>query len=109
MIASLLKYGQAVLEGGHKRKMVEISAWLAGRTAGDMGKEDLDGNMQDEVQAALYAAMTNAELEPRWRADAGDVLWEMGWQPDDLYTFVEIPYPVRRKGHPDVFWIGKSR
>lgn len=43
-----------------------------------------------EIQNALYTAATNTNLRPTDRATLADLLEETGYQPDDLYSFVEI-------------------
>ena len=69
---------------------------------------------KEQVITALAPAMQNAEADPATRRRAGMVLGRLGWVPDDLDAFVEIPAgkflygdEKEEKEIPYPYWIGK--
>ncbi|HSF80714.1 MAG TPA: SUMF1/EgtB/PvdO family nonheme iron enzyme [Anaerolineales bacterium] len=77
-------------------------ALLAGRALADIALRSVNSTTRRWVMRALKTTMqdlnpdTEVPNEPavvsiRIRAEAGDVLDELGWLPDDLYTFALLP------------------
>ncbi len=64
---------------------------LAGEALQDIGKIGLGMRTANRVIQALVETMQNAEVEVNFRQKAGFLLGELGWQPDDLDNFVEVP------------------
>ncbi len=69
---------------------------------------------KEQVITALVPAMQNAEVDPATRRRAGLVLGRLGWVPEDLDAFIEIPsgkflYGDKKeeKVIPYPCWIGK--
>jgi formylglycine-generating enzyme required for sulfatase activity len=46
---------------------------------------------KDKAVAALIATMQSPAVAPRLRREAGLLLGDLHWQPDDLETFIEVP------------------
>ena len=79
-------------------------AFLAGRALADIGPRSVGRRLRTTIKNALLE--TAQDLEPegktpslqgrvdiRMRADAADVLDELGYTPDDLYQFIPVPVP----------------
>jgi len=64
---------------------------------------------EDEITANLRKLLVVAALTPRERAEAANILDELGYQPDDLYSFVAISgeQPTLSKVEGAAFSIGK--
>jgi formylglycine-generating enzyme required for sulfatase activity len=73
------------------RKMLGAShLTLASRCAVDAGAR-LPAPLRHQLRDTLYAHMTDADLPPKERHAAGEVLDELGWLPEDLHTWVRCP------------------
>ncbi|MCB0213501.1 MAG: SUMF1/EgtB/PvdO family nonheme iron enzyme [Anaerolineae bacterium] len=63
---------------------------LAGRCAVDAG-DRLTAPWHDNIKSQLHAQMIDADRNPQVRYEAGAVLDELGWLPDDLNTWLLCP------------------
>jgi formylglycine-generating enzyme required for sulfatase activity len=63
---------------------------LAGRCAVDAGAR-LATPLHRQLKGDLHQQMTNADLSPKERYAAGEVLDELGWLPPDLNAWVRCP------------------
>ncbi len=71
-------------------------AWLsnllvAGACLVDMGKDRVGGAMRRRIITALQTTMQSPTHAPKDRAAAGETLDALGWLPDDLDDWIEIP------------------
>jgi formylglycine-generating enzyme required for sulfatase activity len=64
---------------------------LAGQAVLDAGETGVPPGSRQAVIEALIATMQHAEVEPTLRREAGLLLGNLGWRPDDLDAFVEVP------------------
>lgn len=89
------------------------SALLAGRALADVGARRVKESITKDIRAALRFVMQDtdsdtgkpnepARIPIESRADAADTLDELGYVPDDLYGFAQIP----NDGTPE-FWLAK--
>ncbi len=90
------------------------AAVLAGEVVLDVGLGGVPPESHRRVVEALVAAMQDAAVAPRDRRQAGWILGRLGWQPDDLDAFVEVPpgrflYGDDREPREIArrYWIGK--
>lgn len=81
--------------------------------ARDMG-DGLPPPEYEAVEQVLQAAMTDADLPPAQRAEAADLLDELGWLPEGLFEFIaidpaQLPQAAQRLGLAGAapFWIGR--
>jgi formylglycine-generating enzyme required for sulfatase activity len=87
---------------------------LAGEATLDSLPGGIPSDTRRKVTDALVATMQASEVAPPLRRQAGLVLGRLGWRPDDLDEFVEIPagdclYGEDRQvvNIPYRYWIGK--
>jgi hypothetical protein len=64
---------------------------LAGEAVEDVGRSGVDPKSRRTVVEALVKTMQGSEVEPDLRRQAGLVLGRLGWRPQDLDAFVEVP------------------
>jgi formylglycine-generating enzyme required for sulfatase activity len=64
---------------------------LAGQAVLDAGETGVLPRSRKRVTEALVETMQSAEVEPALRREAGLALGRLGWRPDDLDAFVEVP------------------
>ena len=55
------------------------------------GRRGCRRHSRQAVTEALIATMQSAEVEPTLRREAGLILGNLDWRPDDLDAFVEVP------------------
>ena len=67
------------------------AAVLAGDAVLDSFPGGIPVESKDKVVQALIPTMQNADAAPKTRQRAGQILGKLGWQPDDLDTFIKIP------------------
>ncbi len=83
----------------------------AGEALRDIGRAGVTESVWDATLKKLLATMQSAEIVPRVRAAAGETLDALGWLPDDLDAFIEIPEGETTFSNERVrvakFWIGK--
>jgi formylglycine-generating enzyme required for sulfatase activity len=94
---------------------------LAGQAVLDAGETGVPAHSRGRVTEALVGTMQGAEVEPALRREAGLILGELDWRPDDLDAFVEVPPGPFLSGDKDTlygdrteerviahrYWIGK--
>jgi len=87
---------------------------LAGRATLDAGETGVPACSRKRVTEALAGTMQDAAMEPALRREAGLILGRLGWRPDDLDAFVEVPRGVFLYGEEREereiahrYWIGK--
>ncbi|MEE8523432.1 MAG: SUMF1/EgtB/PvdO family nonheme iron enzyme, partial [Thermoanaerobaculia bacterium] len=87
---------------------------LAGEALLDVGATGVTPESRVKVIAGLVSTMQSDKVEPRRRRQAGLVLGRLGWRPEDLEEFVEIPPGPFLYGDgkeereiEERFWIGK--
>ena len=87
---------------------------IAGKALLDVGEVGVGRRAAVLVTGRLVETMQAADLPARTRREAGLVLGDLGWQPDDLDEFVEIPpggflygEGRQRREIPYRYWIGK--
>jgi formylglycine-generating enzyme required for sulfatase activity len=85
-----------MLRGGH--------LLMAGKCAVDMG-DRLAAPLREDLIKRLRALMQSARDKPTTRASAGEILDALGWLPDDLDAFVQIP--LNESKRINEFWIAK--
>ena len=90
------------------------AAVLAGEAVLDAGKSGVPVEVRAAVIEALVATMQSAEVAPVLRREAGLLLGNLGWRPDDLDALVEVaPGPFlcgderEQRDIADSYWIGK--
>jgi formylglycine-generating enzyme required for sulfatase activity len=94
------------------------SALLAGRAVVEVGRDYFTARVVRDVRGDLKILMQDLDPESGAplpdgrvpidvRAAAADILDELGWQPEGLYQFIQIPVPSRLKPALEEFWIGK--
>ena len=98
------------LEGGARGQNVIT----AGEALLDVGEVGVGRRAAVRVTDCLVETMQGADVPARTRRQAGLVLGRLGWQPDDLDAFVEIPPgPIlygedrKRREIPYRYWIGR--
>jgi formylglycine-generating enzyme required for sulfatase activity len=64
---------------------------LAGQAVLDAGTTGVPPRSRRTVTEALVKAMQSAEVKPILRREAGLILGNLGWRPNDLDAFVEVP------------------
>ncbi|MDQ2696731.1 MAG: NACHT domain-containing protein, partial [Pseudomonadota bacterium] len=64
---------------------------LAGEAVADAGPAGVPAASRDKVAAALIEAMQDGAVAPILRRRAGLALGRLGWRPEDLDEFVEVP------------------
>lgn len=87
---------------------------LAGEAVEDVGRSGVTPRSRRTVVESLVETMQGSEVEPRLRREAGLVLGRLGWRPDDLDAFVEVPAGTFLYGDDreertieEPYWIGK--
>jgi formylglycine-generating enzyme required for sulfatase activity len=87
---------------------------LAGQAVLDAGETGVPAHSRGRVTEALVGTMQGDEVEPSLRREAGLILGELGWHPDDLDAFVEMPPGPFLYGDEEEerliahrYWIGK--
>jgi formylglycine-generating enzyme required for sulfatase activity len=88
---------------------------LAGQAVLDAGETGVPAHSRGRVTEALVGTMQGAEVEPALRREAGLILGELDWRPDDLDAFVEVPPGSFQYGEEEKeerviahrYWIGK--
>ncbi|MBN2171595.1 MAG: SUMF1/EgtB/PvdO family nonheme iron enzyme [Candidatus Krumholzibacteriota bacterium] len=90
------------------------AAALAGQAVLDAGESGVPPASRGRVVEALVRAMQGAGVAPTLRREAGLLLGRLGWRPDDLDAWIEIPPgPFRygdgkeRREIDHRYWIGK--
>jgi len=85
----------------------------AGEALLDVGEVGVGRRAAVRVTDCLVETMQGADVPARTRRQAGLVLGRLGWQPDDLDAFVEIPPGLflygddrKRREIPYRYWIG---
>ena len=64
---------------------------VAGEALRDVGDVGITDRCRSRVLGALAGAMQNAAVRPDYRRRAGLLLGWLGWRPDDLDAWIEIP------------------
>ena len=67
------------------------AAVLAGDAVLDSFPGGIPMESKDRVVQALLPVMKNVETAPKTRQRAGQILGKLGWQPEDIETFIKIP------------------
>jgi formylglycine-generating enzyme required for sulfatase activity len=67
------------------------SAVVAGQALRDVGAAGVTEDCRQRVLDRLISTMQDADVAPVYRRQAGLLLGWLGWQPDDLDAWVEIP------------------
>jgi formylglycine-generating enzyme required for sulfatase activity len=87
---------------------------LAGQAVLDAGETGVLPRSRKRVIEALVETMQSATVEPTLRREAGLTLGRLGWRPDDLDAFVEVPPGPFLYGDEEEereiahrYWIGK--
>jgi formylglycine-generating enzyme required for sulfatase activity len=87
---------------------------LSGQAVLDAGETGVPPRSRKRVIEALVGTMQSAKVEPTLRREAGLILGRLGWRPDDLDAFVEVPpgpflYGDEKKEREIAhrYWIGK--
>jgi formylglycine-generating enzyme required for sulfatase activity len=87
---------------------------LAGQAVLDAGTTGVPPRSRRAVTEVLVATMQSAEVKPTLRREAGLILGNLGWRPDDLDAFVAVPpgpflYGDKEEPReiPQRYWIGK--
>jgi formylglycine-generating enzyme required for sulfatase activity len=87
---------------------------LAGEALLDVGEVGVGRKAATQVTARLVGVMQDAAAPIRTRREAGWVLGKLGWQPEDLDGFVEIPAGKflygdgkEERAIAQPYWIGK--
>jgi formylglycine-generating enzyme required for sulfatase activity/energy-coupling factor transporter ATP-binding protein EcfA2 len=95
-------------------KLAAARAYLAYDALGDVGVVGAGRRGVRRVSEALARTMKSSWLPPQERRRAGLLLGDLGWVPDDLDAWVEIPpgpflYGESNKSReiPHRYWIGK--
>jgi formylglycine-generating enzyme required for sulfatase activity len=68
-----------------------LPALLAGKAIVDVGRDYFNRKVVRETRRELIELATTAHMLPATRAECADLADELGYVPDDLYSFVEIP------------------
>jgi formylglycine-generating enzyme required for sulfatase activity len=63
---------------------------LAGEALRDVGRTGIGARTAQRITTALVETLQDAAVEPRRRREAGLILEDIGWQPEDLDTFVMV-------------------
>ncbi|MFB0533655.1 MAG: formylglycine-generating enzyme family protein, partial [Anaerolineae bacterium] len=82
---------EAVLKAGLKGEAVGRDVVLAGQCVVDVGPRVVGGQVLEALTPRLVETMQGLDVPIRTRADAGEVLDELGWLPDDLDAWVHVP------------------
>jgi formylglycine-generating enzyme required for sulfatase activity len=87
---------------------------LVGQAVLDAGETGVPPRSRKRVTEALVETMRSAAVEPTLRREAGLILGRLGWRPDDLDAFVEVPPGTFLYGDEEEereiahrYWIGK--
>jgi formylglycine-generating enzyme required for sulfatase activity len=90
------------------------SVVLAGQAVLDAGETGVPPQSRQAVTDALVTTMQSVAVEPPLRREAGLILGDLGWRPDDLDTFVDVPpgpflYGEEKEKREigQRYWIGK--
>jgi formylglycine-generating enzyme required for sulfatase activity len=111
----VIRLGAACLRGRYVARLVQAVAdarlqgdalrrevVLAGRCVTDVGAQVVGKPVAEGLIPRLVETMQGLEVPIRTRAEAGEVLDELGWLPDDRDAFLPIPDPA----HP-AFWLAR--
>ncbi len=86
---------------------------LAGRLTRDISGR-LPGQVIERVKNELHAVMIDPAFPPNERASAGDVLDDLGYQPEGLFHFMPIPGRSKQRSDiepcthlPDTYYLAK--
>lgn len=82
---------EAMLEAPAQAEQQGQNVVLAGRCLRDVGKRGLLRPTWEKVIERLVETMQGLEVPVRTRAEAGEVLDELGWLPPDLNDWIPIP------------------
>ncbi len=82
---------EAVRNAGLKGEALGRDVVLAGRCALDVGPRVVGGQVMERLTPRLVETMQGLEVPIPTRADAGEVLDELGWLPTDLDAWVHVP------------------
>lgn len=87
---------------------------LAGQAVLDAGETGVPSRSRQVVTDALVTTMQSAAVESPLRREAGLILGYLGWRPDDLDTFVDVPpgpflygEDKEKREIGQRYWIGK--
>jgi formylglycine-generating enzyme required for sulfatase activity len=85
---------------------------LAGQAMLDAGKTGVPVGSRQVVTEALVETLQSVEVAPVLRREAGLVLGKLGWEPEDLDTFMPVPagpflYGNEKQEITQPYWIGK--
>jgi formylglycine-generating enzyme required for sulfatase activity len=98
----------AVLGAGLKGEVLGRDVVLAGQCALDVGPRVAGGQVMETLTPRLVETMQGLAVPIRTRADAGEVLDELGWLPEDLNTWMQIPnHESQITNHKSVFYVAK--
>jgi len=81
----------AVLDAGLKGEILGRDVVLAGQCVVDVGPRVVGGQVVETLIPRLVETMQGLEVPVPTRADAGEVLDELGWLPPDLNAWVHVP------------------
>ncbi len=91
-----------------------LNTLLAGEALRDVEKTGVGGRAARRITNALIDTMQNAEMPAKHRQQAGRILGDIGWLPEDLDAFVEIPAGSFLYGDDKIsreipyrYWMGK--
>ena len=79
------------LEEGNNPELLGMPAFLAGSAIADVGAEHFNRKVVRETRTELVELSRSWHLPPPRRADFADISDELGYVPDDLYDFIQIP------------------
>jgi formylglycine-generating enzyme required for sulfatase activity len=82
---------EGLLEAGVPPSEQGWNVVVAGQALRDVGPAGVTESCRQRVLDRLVSTMQNADVAPVYRRQAGLLLGWLGWQPDDLDQWVEIP------------------
>ncbi len=82
---------EQLLAAGREDEGRGWSVVVAGEALRDVGAVGVTDLCRGRVLDALLATMQDAAVRPDYRRQAGLLLGRLGWQPDDLDAWIEIP------------------
>jgi len=108
----VIKLVGAVLGAGLTEESLGRDVVLAGRCVTDVGQQVVGKQVVEALTPRLVETMQGLEVPIRTRADAGEVLDELGWLPPDRNAWIQIPMtksqiPKSVESCPSVFYMAK--
>ncbi|MFQ6016541.1 MAG: formylglycine-generating enzyme family protein, partial [Anaerolineae bacterium] len=102
---------QSILEAPAEGEERGKNIVLAGQCLVDVGRDGVTGRLWERVVDELVGVMQDSSIMPRTRAEAGLLLGELNWLPEDLDAWCKIPAGrVTIEGKTkevETFWIAK--